>query len=230
MKRILVVLVLSIVVLGVLPFGSVSALNITGFNPELTCQGIIVVSEYKLSYDRDNTGNGFEKTHLEVIDGNGSILYAESGPAPLGTVINGFPRGFVFPYWHTPDANPIVFRWYSDAGNGLPEVLVFEKQGECEGLPWGNLGGCDQIINIPSDAANGRFVANAAVYSAPGEMVSPPVVIEVGKAYLVAGQDESGMYRKVLVGCAWVWVEADAVGPDYDPSWNGAPLPTTVVE
>ena len=91
--------------------------------------------------------------------------------------------------------------------------------------------GCDTQVNIPPQAVVGSFVTNAAAYWAPGQLITnPPVTIAAGKTYWVAGQDATGMYRKVLLGCQWVWVERDTVGPNYDDVWQGKPLPTDVVD
>jgi hypothetical protein len=90
--------------------------------------------------------------------------------------------------------------------------------------------GCDAQVNIPPQAVVGSFVAPAAVYFAPGQLITnPPLTIEAGKTYWVAGQDATGMYRKVLLSCQWVWVLRDTVGPNYDSVWQGKPLPTDVV-
>jgi hypothetical protein len=91
--------------------------------------------------------------------------------------------------------------------------------------------GCDAQVNIPPQAVVGRMLDNAPAYWEPGQLITnPPVVLEVGKTFWVAGQDASGMYRKVLISCQWVWVEINKIGPNYDEVWNGKPLPTTVVE
>jgi hypothetical protein len=92
------------------------------------------------------------------------------------------------------------------------------------------LAGCDTQVDIPPQAVVGSFVAPAAVYFAPGQLITnPPLTIEPGKTYWVAGQDATGMYRKVLLSCQWVWVLRDTVGPNYDSVWQGKPLPTDVV-
>ena len=83
---------------------------------------------------------------------------------------------------------------------------------------------------IPSQAVVGTFTQDSELYYEPGNLLEPFTVVEAGKSYWVAGQDESGMYRKVLIACTWVWVRAETVGPNFDEVWNGTPLPTTVVE
>ena len=54
--------------------------------------------------------------------------------------------------------------------------------------------------------------------------------VPAGNTYLVAGQDSTETYYKVLISCEWVWVRKDTVGPNYDEVWNGKPLPTTIVD
>jgi hypothetical protein len=44
------------------------------------------------------------------------------------------------------------------------------------------------------------------------------------------GVDDSGMYTKVVFACGYYWVPTSVIGPNYDSPWNGAPLPTGVVE
>ena len=88
--------------------------------------------------------------------------------------------------------------------------------------------GCDVSVALPSTAVVGSITDNAAVYGAPGVMSD--VVLEMGKTFWMDGVDESGMYRKVLISCDWIWVEASKTGPNYDEVWNGTPLPGHTVD
>jgi hypothetical protein len=90
--------------------------------------------------------------------------------------------------------------------------------------------GCDVLIAVPSTAVSGMFVADATVYWEPGKLTSPLVTIPAGNTYLIAGQDVTGQFRKVLLACQWLWVETNTVGPNPQAPWNGSPLPTAVVE
>lgn len=151
------------------------------------------------------------------------------GPYPEGTVFTSY--AYVGETPPSPDNTAEFSVTYacSNSGNNVVLAACAGQYGDC--VPRAEFqAGCDQFVDLPADAASGRFVKNAAVYWAPGEIVSPPVVVEIGKTYMVAGQDATGMYRKVLISCEWVWVEADAVSPNYDAVWNGMPLPTTVVD
>jgi hypothetical protein len=91
--------------------------------------------------------------------------------------------------------------------------------------------GCDVQISL-AGAVSGAFTQTTATYWEPSAdaMTSPPVIIEAGKTYYVFGQDASESYYKVLLQCTFLWVPKDTVGPNYDDVWNGAPLPTTIVE
>jgi hypothetical protein len=202
------------------------ALQIEGMNWNLGCSGFSDLDGYWLNYNRDNTGTNAESYSIRITDGNGKTLFREDGTIPLGYFFHG---GFASVYQSPPEANPITLRWVSNAGNGLDEQLVYEGTGYCEGLPSGMAGGCDQYVNIPAQAVGGMFNVNATVYYEPSAGAATTTVIPAGNSYLVAGQDASGMYRKVLVSCQWVWVQAGTVGPNPQSPWNGAPLPTTVV-
>jgi hypothetical protein len=88
--------------------------------------------------------------------------------------------------------------------------------------------GC--MPDIPPQAVVGAFNQTAEIYWAPGHLAAGEPPVEAGKTYWVAGQDETGMFRKILIACEWVWVRAETVGPNFDEVWNGRPLPGTIVE
>ena len=69
----------------------------------------------------------------------------------------------------------------------------------------------------------------ADLYWMPGEKLYPPLDLEHGPSVWVLGLDESGMQKKILLGCQFLWVETGVIGPNHDAVWNGAPLPTDVV-
>ena len=203
------------------------ALHTTGMNFDLTCSGVTDRDGYSITYNRDNTGTNAEAVSIRIWDGNGKTIYTETGVFPLGYTYS--PSFLALAYQSAPEANLITMKWISLAGNGLDEQVVYEHTGICEGLPGGTTGGCDQYVDIPAQAVGGMFNSNATVYYAPEAGAATTTVIPAGNSYLVAGQDASGMYRKVLISCQWVWVEAGTVGPNFQAPWNGAPLPTTVV-
>ncbi len=90
--------------------------------------------------------------------------------------------------------------------------------------------GCDVLMPIPATAVGGTFVADAPVYWKPGELTSPLVTIKAGNSARVLGVDASGQYYKIIWVCDFLWVPKVTMGPNYDAVWNGAPLPTAVVE
>ena len=92
------------------------------------------------------------------------------------------------------------------------------------------LPGCDVLLPIPATAVGGAFVADAPVYWKPGELTNPLVTIKAGNTARVIGQDASGQYYQIIWVCDFVWVPKATMGPNYDAVWNGAPLPTAVVE
>lgn len=96
----------------------------------------------------------------------------------------------------------------------------------CANVP---LAGCDALMNIPSTAVVGAFVAGAPLYWEPGQLVQPYTEITAGSTAWVLGVDKRGEYYKIIWGCDLVWVPAGTMGPNYDAVWNGRPLPTGVV-
>ena len=91
--------------------------------------------------------------------------------------------------------------------------------------------GCDTYVSLTPNAVVGRFTADAPTYWAPGKLVVPLTTISAGKTAWVLGMDASGGYYKIVWACDTLWVPANTVGPNVDdPVWQGAPLPTDVVE
>ncbi len=93
------------------------------------------------------------------------------------------------------------------------------------------VGGCDTAISL-AGAVVGRFLHSAEAYWAPdfSKKTTPTIEIPWNTTLWTFGVDESGEFRKVLLNCTFLWVPADTMGPNYDEVWQGAPLPTTVVE
>jgi hypothetical protein len=238
MKRFYLLIVMIIMMMGVVGLSArprAEALSSGMADFDISCTGITYLGGSVITADRDNTGDGRERFYLEVVDGKGTPLYRTHPPysIPIGDSIF-LPSYVTFGWWGWPEYNPISVRLVSYAGNGYDEQIILLDTGMCPGLPTAGAvevaaPGCDMLVEIPDQAVGGQFVDNAAIYWAPGEMINPPMVIEVGKTYLVAGQDATGLYRKVLLSCDWVWVEAGKVGPNPQTPWNNAPLPTTVV-
>ncbi len=85
------------------------------------------------------------------------------------------------------------------------------------------------MVPLPADAVVGIFTANTELLVSPGGLGSG-VVMEAGKTVWVLGVDSTGMYYKVLVSGQAAWVPVGSMGPNFDDVWNGAPLPTTVVD
>lgn len=170
--------------------------------------------------DRDNTGAGQEALRVDITDGAGTLILTESFSNFLGI----YPDGIgIFVYTTAPQYNPLTFTLTSLAGNGLPEVVVFEAQGNCDGLPLFSLpGGC-----IPYDGVMGDIPLGAQAYFEPGKEANG-VKVNPG-TYMVQGLDESGGFYKIIIACDYVWVPAAAVQPSFQPPWSGQPLPTAVV-
>ncbi len=107
----------------------------------------------------------------------------------------------------------------------IDNLSTSETAAEAEALP-----GCDVLLPIPATAVGGTFVADAPVYWAPGKLTNPLVTIAAGNSARVIGLDSTGEYYQIIWVCDYVWVPRASLGPNYDAVWNGAPLPTAVVE
>ncbi len=163
-------------------------------------------------------------------DGAGTLLYTLTYQNLLDTYVGGTGN---FLYTTTPQYNPITFTVMSLAGNGLPEQVDFVAQGDCDGLPTFQMPSPKPLslpfVPIPTGSVVGRLTRTAQIFYAPGEE-SPGNVLPGGQTFWVVGFDETSQYAKLVLACQYVWVQADAIGPNFKEPWFGAPLPDRVVE
>lgn len=155
---------------------------------------------------------------LNSIPGGGTrIVWAKHGVTAGDSIAYTSPHTVTITFAEDTDGFWFFFEWEY---GGHPENTFRVLSSEC-------ITSCDALI--PAQAVVGQFHENSELYWTPGAMIQPMQYIEAGKTYYVAGLDASGGYYKVLVSCDWVWVRASTVGPNYDEVWNGAPLPTEIV-
>ncbi|MBN1564818.1 MAG: hypothetical protein JXA10_13305 [Anaerolineae bacterium] len=78
----------------------------------------------------------------------------------------------------------------------------------------------------------GTFVSEAWALWEPkaGSLVSPNVIFQPGTALWVFGMDETRQYYKVLIDIVYLWVPVNTIGPTYDATWGGRPLPNVIVK
>jgi hypothetical protein len=89
--------------------------------------------------------------------------------------------------------------------------------------------GCDVLLDLPPDAAEGVFVAEADVLWAPNANATTGIRMPAGKTFWVLGMDKTGGFYQFVLACSYLWVPVDKLGPNFDNTWQGTPLPTTVV-
>lgn len=89
--------------------------------------------------------------------------------------------------------------------------------------------GCDVMQNLPSDAAVGTFVANTNALWAPDANATTDVTVSAGSTFWVLGKDKTGEFYQFVLACSYLWAPVDKLAPNFDDIWQGAPLPTTVV-
>ena len=85
-------------------------------------------------------------------------------------------------------------------------------------------------VPIPASAVVGRVLQDTLVYWAPRPDALVPIVLPADKTVWVLGLDASGRYYKIAWVDVYLWVPREALGPNTDAIWQGAPLPTAVVE
>lgn len=182
--------------------------------------------DFDWAFDRDNTGTGNEAYYIEITDGAGNVLRRHDNSWPVPS--SGHDGPSTITYSAMPDYNPLTYRLVSLAGNGYPEQLVDHATGTCAGLPTYSGPGPD-MVDIPSQAVVGAFVANTTLLFSPDANAATSSTMTIGQTLWVLGVDSSGQYYQVLLSGGQYWVPVSSMGPNYDEIWNGTPLPTTVV-
>lgn len=114
-------------------------------------------------------------------------------------------------------------------GEGIPPVIDEPDPGTLTAAQ-PPVPGCDARLDLPSNAVVGAFVADAHAYYAPGYLTFPPVLIPAANTAWVLGQDDTGQYYKIIWACQHLWVPVEAMGPNHDAVWQGAPLPVSVAQ
>ncbi len=126
-----------------------------------------------------------------------------------------FPGGIAYV---VPQNTTTATVWGVDSGNPTWDI-------SCQAP------GCDVLMSLTPDAVVGRFVRETPLYFAPGQKIDPVVTMPAGKTAWVLGKDASGAYYQIVWSCDKLWVPVNTIGPNVsDPVWQGAPLPTSVVE
>jgi len=85
-------------------------------------------------------------------------------------------------------------------------------------------------LNLPSGSVVGSAPAGARAFYAPDRVTDNTSITLNPGTYWVIGQDASETYYKIVLSCQFLWVRKDTMGPNYDSVWNGAALPTRIVE
>lgn len=229
-KRLIVFVLAAVAVLSmlVIPLGGVSAGG--GYmafkSASSTCQQGFFTFRTMPSIRGPQGGGGAIDTKVNALDSHGTLLGAAFFSSLAGPIQNGS-----ISYSQQP-VGKVTFelRWLglatgedrtAQGGGGLLLDTIT--------VPVLCRAGCDALIAIPSTAVMGKFLTDAPLYSAPGQLISPAMTITAGKTYLVIGMDATQRYYEILLQCQFVWVPANTVGPDPEPLWGGRSLPGSVI-
>ncbi len=106
-------------------------------------------------------------------------------------------------------------------------------QGEAPYYPGAEEPGCQ--IDIPAGSVVGSFLSDTPLYWSPNwgdasTQYSIGATAAQPKTAWVIGQDETESFYKIIWVCQYLWVPKSTMGPNYDAVWQGAPLPTGIVE
>jgi len=193
-----------------------AAISTTVLSFNVTCE-YFEVTFSDVIFDRDNTGSEVETYSGIITDGIGNVIEFFQNAEPVGTVL---PAGTDAAAYQTPPLfNPIRFVLYSDAGNGLPQQLVWDLSGDCPGLPTAPTPPASGFTGagIPADYVMHYIACTTPVYTEPaGVPVGNDRVLE-GQTWFVAPEPVTGadgqLWTEIFVG-SFInpWIPTDCVG------------------
>jgi len=232
MKRLLlVVIVLSALLAGT----GVSTNAATNASVGFTGGGAGTPSqEYSITaVPNADDGGGIDYVCVVAYNGNGEIYDID---------VNYLPTG---------NSAITVTNWADSVGIGAyveplsvkitdPNTPYSGNENTAAGAAWcasfpapGGGEGCDNYIPLTSTSVVGAFVSETKLYWGPSPdkpTTSDVASIPAGKTAWVLGVDKSGEFYEIVWQCQQLWVPVASMGPNYDDTWHGWPLPTTVVQ
>jgi len=159
--------------------------------------------------------NGFGGASARVGYSNGSGApgsFAElAGSAINGALLNGGPNALVNDRLNTTQLARYLFQVRGGSVLNAPAAPIARA---CAAGP-------------TADSVVGSLPFLTQIFYEPGKL-SPGLFIEPG-TYWVLGMDESASFYKIILSCEYIWVPIDSMGPNYDATWMGRPLPTGIV-
>jgi len=164
-------------------------------------------------------GGSATKTMIIFHLGDGVSL-SKSFPGSIEYVIPADMAEVPYMSWRTDDGT--VAQWHASCTGAGQEPSTEPSKPAM--VP-----GCDAFLPLSETSVVGTFVADAPVYWTPGLLTNPLVTIPAGKTAWVLGQDESGMYNKIIWACSLIWVPKSAMGPTPDNVWQNRPLSSDIV-
>lgn len=211
MKRFLLVTILVVLLSSTahaaLRNGLVFGMNCSGF----------VSRGGELIFNRDNTGTGREQYSIQATDGNGVVIFTTTEVLYVGSRLV-FTPGLFFEWGTPPSANPITVRVTSNAGNGLPEQLVYSVAGSCAGLP-------SIEADIAPLALRRETSPSVAINAVPPRPVNPPLDLQdLDYGYLIVNTGSLNIRsgdsaRYTIVGRVSGGTELIVLGSNTGQTW-----------
>ncbi len=168
-RKLLLVVVLVLLVGATVPTYAIIGGNLNSV--QFFCDRL-VANYNAFTFDRDNTGFGYEGYHVAISDGDGTIL--ESGLAynVVGYVLPANPNDTFYYTSAVADFNPIRIELIGVAGNGLSEQRIWDASGDCPGLPTytppPGVTVAGPGSRVPSNFVHRQIVCDVPIYNVPG--------------------------------------------------------------
>lgn len=196
-----ILLVIGLALLGASVIHAVSGGALVSYS--FSCTDVSVTYT-AVTFDRDNTGSGYEAYTLVITDGAGNILDTLSNAWMIGVVVPAQTE--VFSFATPPIQNPLHMQLYSHAGNGFPQQMIWDFTGNSPCLPPPTV--CDQ--GAPAGSVLRTLPHETPAYYDADLNTATGFTIPAGTWFTY---DVSGDFTHLFVTCGAnpVWVASSAL-------------------